>query len=364
MQNDIEKLENKLAAMHNRKYCKIVSRGTTAIYLALKALDSKKTKVVMPAIQCMSPANATLYAGLGPVYCDVSLKDFNMCSKDLKDILEKKGNIRAVLLPHIYGQPADLDIIINLTRKYNVPLIEDAAQALGGRYKGNPLGSFGEFSILSFGHTKILDAGGGGAILFDRKVYADMIKAYYDKLPEKAQRHSKLSKIYSKLYYNLATFYREDQRFGKLYFSFPSIFKDLYLFKGVKKKIIQSINLQLLELKTHVKKRKKNADVYRKYLKHEKIKHPAYKWQGVYWRYSFLIKGCQQYEIAEAIRKHNIDVSNWYPPLHHLYELESRTLKNADYIGSHVFNLWVAPSHTRENIKKISNIVLRVIEES
>lgn len=356
-------LENKLAEMHKRRYCLIVGRGTVAIYLALKALGYKKGKVILPSILCLSPANAVIYAGLKIFFADINLTDFNLDAKDLERILKKEKDVKAVLLPHIYGQPTDINKIIRIIEKYKVKLIEDVAQAMGGRYKGQPLGSFGEFSILSFGYSKILDVGGGGAILFDSKEYLKVIKYYLSNLPIRPKNYKALQNKYRKVYYSLASLIKKDYTLGRLYYTFPYIFKELYLFSNIDTDCVQNISRRLNDLNEIISRRNENAEYYKRYLNHEKIIHPRYRWDGVCWRYTFLIKGANQHRITEKIREKGIDVSNWYPPLHIFYQIYPQKLRNSEYLGKHVFNLWVDSTYSKKDIKKNADIILKIIDK-
>jgi len=355
-------LEERLLQMHNRKFCVVVNRGTVAIYLAIKALGFENGKIIMPSILCLSPANAIIYAGLTPLYCDVSLTDFNIDINSLETLLKTEPDVRAILLPHIYGQPADIDRIKQLSKKYNVTLIEDAAQAFGGQYKNVYLGSFGDFSILSFGHSKILDAGGIGALLFDDGKYLNSINKSLKMLPEKVN-YTKLQELYLKIYYDIAKYIHIYKNIKKLYYSFPYIFKELYLNRYIDNNIIKKILDNLKNLSDYVNSRNEKAGQYKILLQHEKIKHPEYKWHGVHWRYSFLIESKNQELIAKKIREKGIDVSNWYPPVHLYYELEPRHLKNAEYVGNHIFNLWVDFCYNKFRIKKSVDEILKIIDQ-
>jgi dTDP-4-amino-4,6-dideoxygalactose transaminase len=349
--------------MHRRRYCFFVTRGTTALYLTLKALGLRKGKVILPSNLCLSPANAVIYTGLIPIYCDINLDDFNLSIDNLERILKTEREIRALILPHIYGHPTDIDRVISLTEKYKVKLIEDAAQSLGGKYKGRPLGSFGEFSILSFGHAKILDVGGGGAILFDNKEYLKSIKYYLNQLPPKVRNYESLRRKYLSTYYTLASLVRRDYTLASLYYTFPYIFKNLFLFNHFDSNIINKIYTSLDDLERNVSQRNENAHYYRLYLNHEKIQHPKYKWEGVYWRYSFLIKNNHQQEITNEIRKKKIHISNWYPPIHLFYDIYPKSLKNAEYLGKHIFNLWVELSCSKRSIKKAIDVILKILDK-
>ena len=356
-------LEHQLAQMHNRRFCLLVSRGTTAIYLALKVLGLRPGKVILPSILCLNPANAVIYAGLEPFFCDVNLTDYNLDIEDLKRILKTHRDVRCLILAHSFGQPGDIEEIVNITQKNRIALIEDVAQALGGEYKGKPLGSFGDISILSFGHTKIIDVGGGGAILFDRKEYLKDFQYHLKRLPYRIKNYSSLNETYRKVYYALASIVREDFSLGRLYYSFPYLFRDLYLYGDLKVEFALKLKKALKTLKSVVDYRNENAGIYRKYLIHPKIRHPHYRFKGVFWRYSFLIHSPYQQDIAQAIRDKGIDVSNWYPPVHLFYDLDPRPLRKAEYLGKHIFNLWVDGRLIKRDIRRNIDCILKILDQ-
>lgn len=363
MPSNIDKkiLEQELAKMHGRKHCIFVGRATAAIYLALKTLGHKDGKVVMPATLCLSVPNAVIYSGLTPLYCDVSLKDFNIDIDSLEKLLKEKKDIRAVIAPHMYGHPTDMSRLLSITEKYKIPVIEDVAQAMGGSFNGRILGSFGDFSILSFGHTKIIDVDGGGALLFDKDEYEYKIAESERELSIKSEDR-KLGSIYREAYYTLMSLARKDKKLGTIFSSFPWIFKDIYLFGRFDEELTRKVHEKLPRLKEMVSRRNENAEYYKKHLIHPAITHPKYNNGGVSWRYSFLIKSDNQLEIAEAVRREGIDISNWYYPLHSMYEFDPPKLKNAEYIGSHIFNLWVEPTLTRKELKKNVDTILQVLK--
>jgi dTDP-4-amino-4,6-dideoxygalactose transaminase len=364
MQNKIDKkiLEQKLAEIHGRRHCLFVSRATVAIYLALKALGHKDGKVAMPSLVCLSVPNAVIYSGLKPVFCDINLKDFNIDLEKLEKILKDEKDIRAIIVPHMYGHPTNMVRLMSLAGKFNIPVIEDAAQAMGGNFNGKVLGSFGDFSVLSFGHTKIIDVDSGGALLFDKDEYMEKIVKIEKELTLLKQ-NQKLGEIYSKTYYTLMALARCNKSLAALFSSFPHIFKDLYLYGRFDQNIISKIYKKLPELKELVYKRNENAEFYRKHLIHPAIVHPDYKGNGVSWRYSFLIKGDKQQEISEAVRKKGVDLSNWYYPVHLMYEINPPKLKNTEYAGNHIFNLWVLPTMTKKELKKNVGAVLDVLNK-
>jgi dTDP-4-amino-4,6-dideoxygalactose transaminase len=356
-------LEQTLADMHGRKHCVFVSRGTVACYAALMGLEHTSGTVIMPSILCMSVANAVIYAGLRPLFCDVQRADFTIDPKSLEELLKSEKDVRAVIVPHMYGHPAKIVQIEKLTKQYGAVLIEDVAQALGGTVGDRPLGSFGEFAVLSFGHTKIIDEGGGGALLFDDDTYYARIQKCIQSIPDRGRTYEGLGALYRKAYYAIATIVRDDARCASLYSSFPPIFKNLYLFKDFEGRLPERIENALTDLTRIITKRNEHAQYYKEHLLHKDIIHPRVAKGGVSWRYSFLVRGANQQKIAEEVRKHGIDISNWYPPLHLMYGSGLKSLKSAEYIGSHIFNMWVDQNLTTKDLQRNTEVVIDAIKK-
>jgi len=137
-----------------------VSSGTAALHLALVGLGlGPGHEVILPSYVCVAPLHAVEYAGATPRLADIDPRTFNLDPADVRRRMTRRT--RAVIVPHLFGLPADLDALLAL----GVPLIEDCAQALGATYRGSPVGGFGVASILSFYATKLLATGEGGMIL-------------------------------------------------------------------------------------------------------------------------------------------------------------------------------------------------------
>ena len=138
----IEVVENEIARIHKRKYCLITSRASSAIYISLKSIISTKANVILPTISCPSPANAVLYSGNYPLFCDIDINDYNICPIALERILKREKNIKAIIAIHLYGNPAKMDQILSIADEFKVAVIEDAAEALGSKLNNKPCGSF------------------------------------------------------------------------------------------------------------------------------------------------------------------------------------------------------------------------------
>lgn len=149
-----------------------VSSGTAAIHLALILLDVKKgDRVFCSSLTFVASANPIVYQGAEPVFIDSEWDTWNMSPEALRKALveaAKEGKLpKAVIVVNLYGQSAKMDEILALCNEYDVPLIEDAAESLGSRYKGKPSGTFGKFGIYSFNGNKIITTSGGGMLVSD-----------------------------------------------------------------------------------------------------------------------------------------------------------------------------------------------------
>jgi dTDP-4-amino-4,6-dideoxygalactose transaminase len=127
--------------------------------------------VFLPSLTFVASANAVLYTGAEPVFVDSELQSWNLCPDRLAEALAdaaRRGTLpAAVMAVDLFGQCADYSRILPLCRQYGVPLIEDAAEALGAFFRGQPAGRFGNFTVLSFNGNKIITTSGGGALLGD-----------------------------------------------------------------------------------------------------------------------------------------------------------------------------------------------------
>jgi dTDP-4-amino-4,6-dideoxygalactose transaminase len=154
----------------NGKEVAALSSGTAAIHLALIQLGvGLGDEVLCQSFTFSASANPITYQGAKPVFIDSEKQTWNMCPKALKEGIEariKHGKKpKAIIVVHLYGMPALMDEIMELSTQYNIPVIEDAAEALGSSYKNQKCGTFSNFGILSFNGNKIITTSGGGALV-------------------------------------------------------------------------------------------------------------------------------------------------------------------------------------------------------
>lgn len=147
-----------------------LSSGTAALHLALIILGVQAgDEVICQSLTFSASANPIVYQGATPVFVDSEKDTWNMSPEFLEEAIRsrimKGKRPKAVICVHLYGMPAQMDRIVEICQRYEIPLIEDAAEALGSTYKGRPLGTFGAMSILSFNGNKIITTSGGGALV-------------------------------------------------------------------------------------------------------------------------------------------------------------------------------------------------------
>ena len=148
--------------------------ATSALHLALRVLGIRDSKVAVSTFTFIGSVNPILYENNEPVFIDVD-ESWHMDPALLERAIEQ-NDIRALVLPHIYGQVADIDSIADLCRKNDIVLIEDAAESLGAFYKGRHSGTFGKAGCFSFNGNKMLSTSGGGMLVSDEKEVAQRAK--------------------------------------------------------------------------------------------------------------------------------------------------------------------------------------------
>jgi dTDP-4-amino-4,6-dideoxygalactose transaminase len=204
----VDRIEKALCDEASRKHCAALSSGTAALHLALIILGVKPgDEVICPSFTFAASANPIVYVGARPVFVDSEPDTWNMCpallDEAIQDRIARGKKPKAIILVHLYGMPAKLDEIMAIAEQYDIPVIEDAAEALGSCYASTfhrssqstqssysetsrssrpsvnnlvPIGSFGVMSIFSFNGNKIITTSGGGALLSDNKDFIEQAR--------------------------------------------------------------------------------------------------------------------------------------------------------------------------------------------
>ena len=170
----ISNFEKKLATLSQNLNVAALSSGTAAIHLALILLGVQKNdNVICSSFTFSASANPIRYLGANPIFIDSEKESWNMCpelmNKAIKDGIKNNKKPKAIILVHLYGMPARIDELISVANKFEVPIIEDAAEALGSKYKDKRLGTFTDFGVYSFNGNKIITTSGGGALVSSNK---------------------------------------------------------------------------------------------------------------------------------------------------------------------------------------------------
>ncbi len=199
----INAFETEFCQIVGSKYGAAVSSGTAALHLALKLVGVEPgDEVFCSTLTFIASASPIIYLGAKPVFIDSDRVSWNMNPHLLREALAKRAQInklpKAVILVHLYGQTADLDPIVELCNEYNIPLIEDAAEALGATYKGKSPGSFGKIGIFSFNGNKIITTSGGGMLVSDDQELIDKARflATQAREPAAHYQHSEIGYNY------------------------------------------------------------------------------------------------------------------------------------------------------------------------
>jgi perosamine synthetase len=181
----VQSFEHQLSKFTGIKYCSTTVNGTSALHIALKAIDVRENmEVLTQSLTFVATVNAIKYCNADPVFIDVDLNTLGMSSRSLQSFLDENCEVRndgkcwnkltnkevkAVLPMHTFGHPVDLKEIYKICKKYKLFLIEDAAESLGSYYRKKHTGHYGIISTLSFNGNKIITTGGGGAVLTNNK---------------------------------------------------------------------------------------------------------------------------------------------------------------------------------------------------
>ncbi len=167
---NVTAFEKQLTAYLNVNSCLSLSSGSAAIHLALQLLGVKSNDVVLcQSFTFAASAFPVLYCGARPVFVDSERTTWNIDSQLLREAIidqQRKGKkVSAIIVVHLYGIPAKMNEVLSIAREFNIPIIEDAAEALGSTYHQKPCGSMGDVGILSFNGNKIITTSGGGALV-------------------------------------------------------------------------------------------------------------------------------------------------------------------------------------------------------
>ncbi len=325
---NVNEFEKEFAAIVDAKSAAALSSGTAAIHMALRAVGVGAGDIVFcPTLTFSATANPIIYQDAIPVFIDSDYETWNMSPSALEEAFEKYRP-KAVLVVHLYGLSANMDKILEICKKHNVPLIEDAAESLGTYYKGKHTGTFGEFGIFSFNGNKIITTSGGGMLVSGNEERIAKVRFWATQARDAARHYQ-----HSELGFN----YRMSN-------------------------IVAGIGRgQLKVLEKRVQKKKEIFDFYKRELgKLDGIEFmPINKWnEPNYWLSCIMLRGkVRPLDIMETLERENIESRPIWKPMHMQPYFEKY-----DFIGTHISeklfeNGLCLPSDTKMTNKNLYKVV-------
>ena len=330
---NVNEFEKELASKVGADHAAALTSGTGAIHLALMAAGVGEGDIVLcPTLTFSATANPIIYVNATPVFIDSDFETWNMDPNAVEAAFEKYGDkIKAVLVVHLYGLSADMDKIMAICNKYNVPVIEDAAESLGTYYKGQHTGTFGEYGIFSFNGNKIITTSGGGMLVSNNEEKVKKVRFWSTQSRDQARHYQ-----HSELGFN----YRMSN-------------------------VVAGIGRgQLKVLDQRVAKKKYIYEYYKRELGHlERINFmPVNEWDKPnYWLTSMTVTGkITPLEIMEKLDANNIESRPVWKPMH-----LQPFFSEYDYIGGDVSqklfeNGVCLPSDTKmtdDNLQRVCKII-------
>ena len=295
---NVDAFEESLADYCGVKHAAALSSGSAAIHLALILLGIKQgDEVIASSFTFSATVNPIAYLGATPVLVDSEPDTWNMDPDLLEQALKERRakstdhRVKAIIVVHLYGMPAKMDEIMEIANRYDIPVIEDAAEALGSRYKDKSVGSFGKMSVLSFNGNKIITTSGGGALISDDKGLIEKARFLATQARDKAPHYQ-----HSEIGYN----YRMSN-----------------ILAGIGRGQMEAIALRLQQ-------RRANFEFYYQNLKHiagiSFLKEPSGNFFSNRWLTTILINpvetGISNWELQSECERENIETRPLWKPMH------------------------------------------------
>ncbi|MEL0656390.1 DegT/DnrJ/EryC1/StrS family aminotransferase [Pseudoalteromonas issachenkonii] len=301
----LTRLQSLIATAFDRQHALLTSSGSFALITALNASQAPKgSSVIMPASCCPIVLFAIQMAGYNVILADVSLCSLSMEVTNIEAVFN--DSVSVIVAVHGYGHYCKIDEIEKFAKHNNITLIEDACLAYGSKYKGKPLGSFGDFSILSFGYDKPIDNQYGGAILTNSERLFECAKEFLNE--------NKMAQ-----------------------------------FSDVKQ--LEILNDRFLNLNKQMQVRKKNVDYLQNNITNSLFVKASFDVEVTYWRYPLLIKNRTHF-LAKA-KENGIIFTRHYKSLGELQT--NGHYPNASLIDDQIINLFVRPETPQE---QLTNMVM------
>jgi len=339
----VKRFEKTFSKYNKRIYGVAVSSGTGALDIAIKSLNLKRgDEVIIPTFSIISTALCVIKLGLKPVLVDSNLKNWNM---DAEQIIKKINNkTKAIVITHIYGFPVDMKKILEVAKKKEIKIIEDAAEMIGQTYFGKKCGSFGDISVFSFFANKHITTGEGGMILTNNKKLYLKCKSLrnlcfgvgnnkfnHDDIGWNYRMTNLQAAVGCGQLENITWIVKRKREIGKRYISILSK--------------CNKIHIQLNKLKYA---------------------------RNIFWVFGILIKkstGISRDQIVNELLKHNIQTRNFFLPMHKQKIFQkmrlfpkNQKLKNSEYLSANGFYLPSGLGILNKQIDFVGKTLLKILE--
>lgn len=328
LSNEVKKFENNFSRSTGNLYGIGVNSGTDALIIALMAIGVKKNDEIITVSNTAVPTVSAIVSCFAkPVFVDINEKDFLINTNLIEEKINKKT--KAIIPVNLYGQSANFEEIIKISKKYNVKIIEDCAQSSGAFYKELPSGSFGHLSAFSFYPTKNLGGYGDGGMIVTKN------RMLYEKC-------LKLRKYgMSKLYYS-----------------------DIH---GINSRLdeVQAaiLDYQLTKLKSNITKRRHIAKIYNQNIKNKDLILPTENIDNYHSYYVYVVRHPQRDKIMKYLKDNNIFCNISYPfPIHLMkaykkFNKKNNNLKITEKLSKEIFSLPMYPELGMEKVHKVINTI-------
>lgn len=339
---NVDAFEKALAAyLREDKHVVALSAGTAALHLGLILLGSGVgDEVICQSFTFSASANPIMYQGAKPVFVDSEASTWNMdpvlLEEAIKDRLRKTGKLPKAIIPvHLYGMPARLDRICEIAGRYGIPVLEDAAEALGSEFKGRKCGTFGELAALSFNGNKMITTSGGGALVCRSEEEAGQVKFYATQARDAAPHYQ-----HSHIGYN----YRMSN-----------------ICAGIGRG-------QMFVLEEHVARRRAIHALYTSLLKDipgiSVLQNPSSDFDSNFWLTCItvdpLMAGCTRENIRLALDADNIESRPLWKPMH-LQPVFAEAPFYGNGTSEHLFDIGLClpsgPTLTDEDIRRVAGVI-------
>ncbi|WP_353095818.1 DegT/DnrJ/EryC1/StrS family aminotransferase [Tissierella praeacuta] len=326
---NVNEFEKELAEKVGSGHAAALSSGTAAIHMALKAAGVGEGDIVFcQSLTFSATANPIIYEKAIPVFIDSDYETWNICPNALEEAFEKYPNVKAVIVVHLYGLSADMDKIVELCKKHNVILIEDAAESLGTTYKGKHTGTFGDYGIFSFNGNKIITTSGGGMLVSDNEERIAKVRFWATQSRDQARhyQHSELG-----FNYRMSNIVAGIGR-GQLKVLDKRIEKKKYIFEFYKRELGELDGVEFM---------------------------PINEWNKPnYWLSCMVLSGqVRPIDIMEALEKENIESRPIWKPMHMQPFFEKYDYVGGDISQKFFENGVCLPSDTKMTDEDLSRVV-------